>query len=283
MTARLIGQKLTASFGQPVIIDNRHGINCVVGSEIVAKAPPDGYTILLAASPHYINPAIYRKLPFDPVRDFAPVSLVVSGPNVLVVHPSLPAQSLGELITLAKSKPGHLRYASGGHGSPSHLAGELFKMMAGVEIAHVAYSGHAAAGAGLYEGRDAQLMFDALLTAMPHITTGKLRALAVTTAERVAKIPSIPTVSECGLTGYEISPAMGVLAPAKTPEKIIIRLSTEISKVMQMSDVKTRLQSDGAVPIGGTPEQFAVYLEAQIGKWAKVVQAAGIQVLELPT
>jgi tripartite-type tricarboxylate transporter receptor subunit TctC len=282
MLARVIGKQLTESWGQPVIIDNQHGANGIVGSELATKAAPDGYTIVMAASAHYINPSIYRKLPFDPIKDFAPVSLVASGPNILVVHPSIPADSANELIAFAKSKPGHLKYASGGHGSPSHLAGELFKIMAGVDIVHVPYAGHAAAGVALSEGREAQLMFDAVLTAMPHVKTGKWRALAVTTTQRAPGLPDVPTIAESGLPGYEVSPAIGVLAPRGTPEEIVSRLSKEIAKIVQMPDVKGRLQSDGAEPIGNTPEEFAAYIMAEIGKWAKVVMDTGVPIRETP-
>ena len=282
MLAQVLGKELTKSWGQPVVIDIKHGINGITGSEIAAKAAPDGYTIAIAASAHYINPSIYRKLPFDPVKDFAPVSLVASGPNVLVLHPSVTARSLSEFIAFAKANPGRLKYASGGHGSPSHLAGELFNTMAGVDIRHVPYKGHAAAGAALSEGREVQLMYDAAFTCMQHIKSGKWKALAVTTARRAAAFPDLPTMAESGLPGYEVSPAMGVLAPAATPAEIIAKLSREISRIVHLPEVKARIQSDGAEPIGNTPEQYAAYVKSEIGKWAKVVKDAGIEILDVP-
>lgn len=280
MAARLIGQKLTESWGQPLVIEN-HVNN--VGLGIAAEAVPDGYTIAMAGGSSYISPSIYRKLPFDPVKDFVPISLVASVFNILVVHPSIPAQSLTELITYAKSNPGRLKYGSSGHGSAPHIAGELFKKMAGVDIAHVPYRGHLAAGTAVSEGRDVQLMFDAMPTALPHVRTGKLRAIAVTTAKRVSTIPEIPTISECGLSGYEVNPAMGVLAPIGTPQEIILHVSKEIARIMQMPDVIARFQSDGAEPIGSTPEQFAVYIKSALEKWARVVRDAGVEILESPT
>ncbi len=280
--ARILGEKLTASWGQPFNIDIKHGVNGIVGSDIVAKAAPDGYTIAIAASAHYINPSIYRKLPFDPIKDFAAVSLVAGGPNVLVVHPSVEARNLGEFIAYAKAHPGELNYASGGHGSPSHLAGELFNIMAGVDIRHVPYKGHAAAGIALSEGREVQLMYDAVFTCISRIKNGDWKALAVTTVKRAASLPDLPTTAEGGLAGYEVSPAMGVLAPAGTPPEIVKRLSAEIAKIVQMPDVKARIRSDGAEPIGNTPEQYAAYIKSEIEKWAKVVKSAGIKVQDTP-
>ena len=280
--ARILGEKLTASWGQPVTIDIKHGVNGIVGSEMAAKAAPDGYTIAIAASAHYINPSIYRKLLFDPIKDFAAISSVAGGPNVLVVHPSVPAKSLSEFIAYAKAHPGELKYASGGHGSPSHLAGELFNIMACVDIKHVPYKGHAAAGIALSEGRQVQLMYDAVFTCTSHIENGEWKALAVTTSRRTASLPDLPTMAEGGLAGYEVSPAMGVLAPAATPPEIVGRLSTEIAKIVQMPDVKARLRSDGAEPIGNTPEQYVAYIKSEIEKWAGVATSAGIKVQDTP-
>ena len=200
------------------------------------------------------------------------------------MNPSLPVKSVDELITFVKANPDRLKYTSGGaYGGPSHVAGELFNMTAGVEIAYVpSFKGHAAAGAALSEGRDVQLMFDGVHSAMPHIKSGKWRALAVTTAERTATVPDLPTIAECGLEGYEVSPSMGVLAPAGTPEEIVTRLSSEIAKIVHMPDVKARFHSDGKEPIGSSPQQFAAYIKAEIGKWAKVVKSAGIEVHDFP-
>jgi tripartite-type tricarboxylate transporter receptor subunit TctC len=280
--ARILGQEFTKAWGQPVTIDIKHGLNGITGSDLAAKASPDGYTIAIAASAHYINPSIYRTLPFDPVTDFAPVSLVASGPNVLVVHPSVPAQSLREFIAYAKQHPGRLKYASGGHGSPSHLAGELFNTIAGVDIPHVPYAGHAAAGAALSDGREVQLMYDAAFTCMKHVKSGKWRALGVTTPKRASAFPDLPTMIEAGLAGCEVSPAMGVLAPAGTPKEIVDLLSREIARIVNLPEVKAKIRADGGEPIGNAPEQYAAYVKSEIGKWAKVVKDAGIEILDLP-
>lgn len=280
--ARILGEKLTAVWGQPVNIDIKHGSNGIVGSEMAARAAPNGYTIAIAASAHYINPSIYRKLPFDPIKDFVAVSLVAGGPNVLVVHPLVQAKTLGEFIAYAKAHPGELKYASGGHGTPSHLAGELFNNMAGVDIRHVPYKGHAAAGIALSEGHEVQVMYDAVFTCISHIRNGDWKALAVTTAKRAVSLPDLPTMAEGGLAGYEVSPAMGVLAPTGTPPEIVKRLSSEIARIVQMPDVKARIRSDGAEPIGNTPEQYAAYIKSEIEKWAMVVKSAGIKVQDTP-
>lgn len=282
MLARVLGEKLTESWGQPVTIEIKHGINGIVGSEIAAKAAPDGYTIVIAASAHYINPSIYRKLPFDPVNDFTAVSLVASGPNLIVLNPKVPLQSVRELIEYTKAHPGELKYGSGGFGSPSHLAGELFNMMAGVKLVHVPYKGHAFAGVALSEGRECQLMFDAALTAMPHIKSGKWRAIAVTTAKRAGAFPDLPTIAEAGLPGYEVSPAMGVLAPAGTPPAIVHKLSREISRIVHLPGVMASLRRDGAEAVGNTPEEYAAYVKSEIAKWAKVVKNANIEPLDTP-
>ena len=280
--AQVLGKELTKSWGQPVLIDIKHGINGIVGSELAAKAAPDGYTIAIAASAHYINPSIYKKLPFDPVKDFAPVTLVAGGPNVLVTHPSVPAKSISEFIAYAKANPGRLKYASGGHGSPSHLAGELFNTMAGVKISHVPYPGHAAAGKALSEGHEVQLMYDAVLTCIQHVKKGEWKALAVTTPKRAAAFPELPTMAESGLTGYEVSPAMGVLAPAGTPPEIVEKLSKEIARIIHLPEIKAKIRADGAEPIGNTPEQYAAYVKSEIAKWSKVVNNAGIVPLDMP-
>lgn len=282
--ARLIGTKLTESWGQPVEIDIKPGINGIVGSAIAAKAAPDGYTIAFAAPTHYINPSIYRNLPFDTLRDFAPVSLITAGTVVLVAHPSVPATSIGELIAYVRANPGRLKYTSGGaYGSPSHLAGAMFNVTAGVDMPYVpSETGHVTAGAALSEGREVQVMYDALLAAMPHIRSGEWRALGVTTAKRSPALHDIPTIAECGLPGYEVSPTSGVLAPAGTPVEIVAKLSKQIARIVQMPDVKSRLQTDGVEPIGSTPEQYAAYIKSEIAKWARVVQDAHIKVQDLP-
>jgi tripartite-type tricarboxylate transporter receptor subunit TctC len=279
---RMLAEKLQQSWGQPVNLEIKHGVNGIVGSEIVAKAAPDGYTLAVAASAHYINPGIYDKLPFDSVNDFAGVTLVAGGPNVLVVHPSLPARNLGEFITYAKANPGKLKYASGGHGSPSHLAGELFNILADVDIKHVPYKGHAAAGVALSEGREVQLMYDAIFTCVDHIKKGDWRALAVTLPRRAPILPDLPTMAEGGLNGYEVSPAMGVLAPAGTPKAIIDKLNKELVRILRMPDVIAKIRADGAEPVGNTPEEYSKYIRSEVDKWSEISRRAGIKRQDYP-
>lgn len=278
LLARLIGQKLKASWGQPLVTDVRPGS----GLQMAAQAAPDGYTFVMVAGSYFINPSIYRRLPFDSVKDFAPVSLLASIFNVLVVHPAVPARSLEELIAFAKSNPGQVKYASSGYGSAPHLAGELFKIMTGVDIGHVAYKGHVAGAHALSEGREVHLMFDAMSTALPHVQAGELRALAVTTAKRAPALPDIPTMAECGLREFEVSPAIGVLAPARTPPDIIARLSSKLSEIMQMTDIRPQVQNAGMEPIGSTPEEFASYMRTAFARWDRLVKQAGLRVQESP-
>lgn len=275
--ARIIGGKLTERWGRPIVIDTQ---NQNVGLKMAARAAPDGYTFVMVGGTFIINAAIYRQLPYDPVRDFSPISLLAYVCNVLVVHPSVPVRSFSELIAYAKVHPGELKYASSGYGSAPHLAGELFKKMTGVDMVHVPYKTHIPAGTALVEGREVQLMFDALLTAASHIKAGEVQALAVTTAQRAAALPDTPTVAQCGLAGFEVSPAMGVLAPAGTPEEIIARLSSELAHIVQMPDVRARLQQLGMESKGSTPAEFAAYIQTALGKWAQVVKDSGIETFE---
>ena len=276
---RVLSDKLAEALGQPVNIDNKDGMNGIRGTEICARAAPDGYTIAFVNATHFINPSVYRGLPFDPVNDFAPISLFASSPVVLVAHPTLPVNSVAELISFVKSHPGHLRYTSGGaYGSPSHVAGELFNMMASVDIPYVASSkGHGAAGAALSGGR-VHLLFDAVLSALPHIKSGEWRALAVTTPQRAAALPDVPTITESGLEGYDVSPSAGVVAPPGTPDAVASLLSRTIAKIVHMPDVEARFRSDGKEPLGTTPQQFAAFIRTEIGKWRDVVKHAGIEV-----
>jgi len=280
--ARIIGQKLTESLGQQVVVDNRPGASGIIGFEAAAKAAPDGYTIVMGASGFTTNTSMYSKLPYDAVKDFAPVSLMALAANLLVVHPSVQAESVKELIALAKSKPGQLNFASSSHGSTAHLAGELFKTMAGVDIVHIPYKGSAPAMVDLLGGH-VSLMFDPIPSVLPHVKAGKLRLLAVTSDKRLPELPNVPTVAESGLPGFEIGPWFGVLAPAGTSKEIITKLNTEIVKIMHMPDVKERLSSQGFTAIiGSTPEQFADFIKADIAKWAKVVKDAGIRIDKSP-
>lgn len=275
--ARLIGQKLTESWTQPVVIENRGGGGSTIGSDIVAKAPPDGYTLLMVAPDLAINPSLYPKLPYDTVKDFAPVTLVAWGPMVLVVHPSVSASSVNELIALAKAESRPLNYGSGGNGTGGHLAMELFKTMAGVNMVHVPYKGIGPASTDLIGGR-VSLMFLQMAVARPQILAGKLRALAVAGGQRTQAMPELPTVAEAGLPGFDVNPWFGVVTRAETPRDIVARLSAEIGKIMQLSEVRERLSSQGGESITNTPEEFTTFLNAEIVKWAKVVKESGARV-----
>ena len=275
--ARAIGQKLSERVGQPVVIDNRPGANTNVGSEFVAKAPPDGYTLLVTASTLTINPSLYPTLPYDPVRDFAPITLIALTPLILVVHPSLPVKSVTELIALARSKPGQLNYGSAGNGSALHLAGEMFNSLARVKLVHVPYKGVTGAFSDLLGGQ-ISIMFPGAPIALPQVRAGKLRALGTTGAGRTSAAPELPPISEAGLPGYEVSVWYGILAPAGTPTAVINRLHAEISKIVQLPEIKERWAVLGAEPLYNTPEQFAAFLKADLGKWAKVVRDSGAKI-----
>ena len=275
--ARAIGQKLSEQVGQSVVIDNRPGANTNVGSEFVAKAPADGYTLLATASTLTINPSLYPKLPYEPIRDFAPVTLIGSTPLILVVHPSLPAKSVKELAALAKSRPGQINYGSAGNGSVLHLAGEMFNTLAGVKLVHVPYKGVTNAFSDLLGGQ-ISIMFPGAPIALPQVKAGKLRALGTTGAGRTAAAPELPPIAESGLPGYEISVWYGMLAPAGTPPAVINRLHAEISRIVQLPDIRERWAVLGAEPLHNTPEQFAAFLKADLGKWAKVVRDSGAKI-----
>jgi tripartite-type tricarboxylate transporter receptor subunit TctC len=276
--ARAIGAKLGEGLGHPVVIDNRPGAGTIIGTEATARSAPDGYTFMLGTvSSHAINPALNAKLPFDPVKDFTPLSLVASIPFAMIVHPSVQARSVQEFVALAKSRPGQLNYSSAGNGTSNHLAGELLKSMAGVDLVHVPYKGSAPALNDLVAGQ-VSLMFDLVLTAAPHIKSGAVRGLAVTGTQRSAVLPDLPTVAETGLPGYEVSAWFGIFAPAGLPQPVAKRLNAEFVKVMQQPDLKQRLASLGADPLTSTPEEFATYLRSEIDKWAKVVKVSGMKV-----
>jgi tripartite-type tricarboxylate transporter receptor subunit TctC len=274
--ARVIGQKLTAAWGQQVIVDNRAGAGSTLGTDIVAKAEPDGHTLLMTTSGHAINPALYRKLPFDSVRDFAPITLVNSAPLMLVTHPSVAAKSVKELIALARAKPGQLNYASSGSGGISHLAGHLFMTMSGIEITHVPHKGMAPA-VGDAIGGQVQMVFPDPLVAMPHVKAGKLRGLGITGTKRLQLSPEIPTIAEAGVPGYDVTVWYGVLAPGRTPIELVKRLHAEISRAVNTPDLRERLINEGGEPTGNTPEQFAAIIRADLAKWARVVKDAGVR------
>jgi tripartite-type tricarboxylate transporter receptor subunit TctC len=273
LLVRTIGQKLTAAWGQPVVADNRSGANGAVGSELVAKSAPDGYTLLIGSNgTHGINASLYAKLPYDTINDFAPITRVGQVPFVLVAHPSLPARTVGELIRLARLKPGQISYASGG--SPSHLAGELFKSMARVDLLHVPYKGASLAITDVIGGQ-VSLTFGGIALAAQQINAGRLRALAVTGMRRSPVMPEVPTVAESGVPGYEVSTWYGVFAPGATPRVIVERINAEIVKVMELPDVRERLLGQAFEPLADTPQQFAALVRAEIVKWAKVVKESG--------
>lgn len=273
--ARLIGQKLAEQWGKQVVVENRPGAGGTVGTESAAKSPPDGYTIAMGhTGTHAVAISLYRKLAYHPVKDFAPITLVGIGPNVLVVHPSLPTRSVRELIAFAKARPGQLNYASGGVGLGQHLSGELFKHMAGIDIVHVPYRGSALALVDLVAGR-VSLMFPNIPASLGHIRAGKLRALAVTSAKRSDLMPQLPTVSESGLKGYEATAWFGVFAPIGTPPDIIETLNAQIVKIIHAPDVKSLITEQGLDVVGNTPEQFTMYIRAEIDKWAKVIRESG--------
>ena len=275
IVARIFAQRLTEAVGQQFIIDNRAGAGANLAAELTAKAAPDGYTLFIATPAHAINPSLYNRLSYDILRDFAPISQMSSGYYCIVVHPSVPAKNVKELIALAKAQPGKLNYASAGPGNATHLAGELFKSMAGVDMVHIAYKGSGPGVIDLVAGQ-VQVMFPNLTSAITFIKSGKLRALATTGEHRAATAPDIPTVIESGLKGYTVIGWYGLSAPAKTPQPIIAKLNTEAVKVLNQPDMKDRLAADGAEPAPSTPAQFAAFIKAETEKWSKVIKQAGL-------
>ena len=274
--ARVIAARLTEAWGQQVVVENRAGAGQMIGIELAAKAAPDGYSLLMAASTLAINPVMYKKVPYDALRDFAPITQAAALPNILVAHPSLPVKNVKELVALAKARPGQLVYASAGHGTSPHLSFELFLYMTGTKMIHVPYKGTGPGAVDTVAGQ-VQLMMPNLLTALPHVKSGRLRALGVTSAKRSAGVPDVPTIAQAGVPGYEAIQWYGLLAPAGTPREIVMKLHGEIVKILAAPDTREKLSSDGAEPVGSTPEQFAAFIRAETEKWGKVVKAAGIQ------
>jgi tripartite-type tricarboxylate transporter receptor subunit TctC len=274
---RLISQKLAEALGRQFIVDNRPGANGMIGSELAAKSPKDGYTLMVNGANFVTTPSLYSKATYDPVRDFDPVGLLALAPNVLVVHPSLPVKSVKDLVALARARPGQVNFAGSGSGSTPHLAAELFNTLANVKMVHVPYRGTGPAIIGLMSG-EASVMFMPTTNAVPLVKAGRLRALAVTSRERVPAMPELPTVAESGLKGYESSQWYGLLAPAGTPREVLDLLNSHVSKIMQAPDMKQRMTADGLVAAGGTREQFAAHVKAEIAKWAKVIKQSGARV-----
>jgi tripartite-type tricarboxylate transporter receptor subunit TctC len=275
-TARLIGQKLSESWGQPVVVENRPGASTIIGSDLVAKAAPDGYTLIMGSVNHTINPSLIAKLPYDTIGDFTPITVCVTSSYVLVVHPSLPVKSVKELIALARKRPGEINYSSSGSSGPQHLAGELFKMMASVDITHVPYKGGGPAATALVGGH-VQMQFSTPVSALPHLKAGRLRPLAVTSLKRSDAFPELPTISEAALPGYEAVTWWGLLAPAQTPREIVNKVHGDVVKVLQSPDTKEKLARQGVSPAGTTPEQFAEMIQRDIVKLGKVVKAANVK------
>jgi tripartite-type tricarboxylate transporter receptor subunit TctC len=275
--ARVIAQKLGERLGQQVIVDNRAGANGIVGLQALMQSPPDGYTLAVgAAGPLAVNPSLYDKLPYDPLKDFSPITNMVNYPLLLVVHPSVPVKTTQDLINLAKAKPKQLYFASPGSGNSGHLAGELLNSMANVQTVHVPYKGQGPALSDLISGQ-VQMLYSSIPSVLPQVKSGQLNALAVGSAKRVPSLPDIPTISESGVPGYEAYSWVGMVAPAKTPKDIVNRLNREIVDILKQKDVSEKLNQQGALPVGDSPEQFGAYIKTEIEKWGAVVRAANIK------
>ena len=276
--ARAVAQKLGERLGQSVVVENRAGANGIVGLQALMQSAPDGHTIAVgAAGPLAVNPGLYDKLPYDPVKDFAPITNMVNFPLLLVTHPSVAAKTTRDLVELAKAQPGKLHYSSPGSGNSGHLAGELFNSMAGVKTVHVPYKGQGPALADLLAGQ-VQMLYSSIPSVLPHIRQGQLNAIAVGSAKRVPSLPEIPTIAESGVPGYEAYSWVGMIAPAGTPKDVIARLYREIVEILKQKDVAEKLNGQGALPVGDSPEQFAAYIKAEIDKWSAVVRSSNIKV-----
>jgi tripartite-type tricarboxylate transporter receptor subunit TctC len=278
ISGRLLAQKLSEAWGQSVVVENRPGAGGNIGADLVAKSAPDGYTIVMGAlSTHAVNPSLYPKMPYDAVKDFAPITLLATTPNVLVVNPSLPVNSVKDLIAYAKANPGKLSFGSGSNGSAGHLAGELFKVDTGTDIVHIPYKGGAPATQALLAG-DVQFMFDNLANATPQIKAGKLKALAVTTADRSKLAPDLPTMAEAGVAGFDISTWFGLLAPAGTPKDVVAKWNADVTRILNSPEMRERLTLLGAEAAPTTPEQFAAFIQRELAKYARIVKASGAKV-----
>ena len=272
--ARYVGQALSEAFGQSFVIDNRGGGGTILGSDLAAKAPPDGYTLIMVASTHAVLASLYKTLPFDPIRDFAPIVRVASAPNILVVHPSLHATSVKELVALAKARPGEIVYASSGNGGGSHLAMELFRSITRIELVHVPYKGTGPAMIDLLSGQ-AKIMFGGMIGTITHVRSGRLRAIAISSSARSAAMPEVPTVAESGYPDYEATTWYGMLGPAAIPRAIVTALNTRVVNALKDQKMQARIAAQGAETAAGTPEEFATYIRTEQVKWAKVVRESG--------
>ncbi len=273
---RILAAKFTEAWGQPALVDNKPGANTLIGGEFVAKSAPDGYTLYVVAFPFSVVPSLFKTMPYDTVKDFQPIILAGQTPNLLVVNPSVPAKTVGELIALAKAKPGSLSYASTGNGSSNHISMELFKSLAGVDIVHIPYKGSAPAVTDLLGGQ-VHLMFDNTPNVLPQVKAGKLRALGQSGTARGALTPDVPTVAEAGVPGYEVTVWFGLVAPAGTPRDVVDKLNGEVKKILAMPDVREKFAAQGVEPLGSTPEQFGTHIREQMAKWGKVVKDAGVK------
>jgi tripartite-type tricarboxylate transporter receptor subunit TctC len=273
--ARVVGQKLTEAWGQQVIVENRPGGGTVIGTDVVAKSAPDGYTLLMVSPSHSTNPTLVKKLPFDTLRDLAPVILLAHSSNVLLAHPSLPVRSVKDLVALARSRPEEITFGSGGNGTSTHLSGELLSQRAKVKMVHVPYKGAAPAGMALISG-EVTWLFGNAIPSLPHIRSGRLRPLAVTGAQRLPVLPDVPTVADT-LPGFEVYAWYGIAVQGATPKDVIARINRDIGRVLENSEMKSRLAAEGAEAKGGSPEEFWEFLKVEIDKWAKVIKAAGIR------
>jgi len=276
--ARLFGARLTEAWGQQVVVDNRPGAGTIIGTQIAARAVPDGYTLLLSSiATHAIAPNLYAKPGYDPVKDFAPITLLAVAPTVVCVNPSVPAKSLKDLIALAKAKPGELKFASGGLATPPHMAGEIFASMTGIKLVHVPYKGGGPAHAGLLGG-ESTMMFDTAASILPHVRAGKLRALAIARSQRLPEYPDLPTFAEAGVSGYEVNAWYSMHAPAGVPKEIIARLNGELVRILKIPDIQQRLKVLGSEGIGNSPEEFGKFVRAESIKYAKAIRQAGVRV-----
>ncbi len=278
LVARPVAQKLTGAWGQQVVVDNRPGAAGTIGTETVARAQPDGYTILMGSiTTNAVNQALYKKLNYDPIKDFVPVSLVISAPQLLAVHHSVPVRTIRELIVLAKAKPGQLNYASAGSGSSPQLTFELFKRAAGIDIIHIPYKGTGPAIIDLVAGH-VQMMITGIVAPMPHVKAGRLRGIAVTSAKRAAALPDLPTFAESGVPDFDVSTWFGAFFPAGTPRSIVAKLNGEIRRILEMPDIRQYFLDQGAYPAANTPEQFAAFVKSEVERWGRVVRETGVKV-----